>query len=99
MNPLFTIGHSNHDFSRFLGLLKQHEIDVVADVRSRPFSRLSWFCGPALKKREIEKRIDPELVKGGCLLCSEDKPHHCHRRPVTEYLKRHWGDLEIRHLV
>lgn len=50
MNPLFTIGHSTHDFSRFLGLLKQHEIDVVADVRSRPFSRLSWFCGPALKK-------------------------------------------------
>lgn len=50
MNPLFTIGHSTHDFAKFLGLLKQHEIQVVVDVRSRPFSRLSWFCGPALKR-------------------------------------------------
>jgi uncharacterized protein (DUF488 family) len=49
--PLFTIGHSTHDFSRFLGLLKQHEIQVVADVRTRPFSRFPWFCGPALEKK------------------------------------------------
>lgn len=51
-----------------------------------------------MRKREIEKRLDPELVKGGCLLCSEDKPHHCHRRLVCEYLSRHWGGLEINHL-
>jgi uncharacterized protein (DUF488 family) len=51
-----------------------------------------------MKKREIEKRIDPETIKGGCLLCSEDKPHHCHRRLVAEYLRANWGDLEIRHL-
>lgn len=50
MNPLFTIGHSTHDFARFLGLLKQHGIQVVADVRSRPFSRLTWFCRPELEK-------------------------------------------------
>ena len=52
-----------------------------------------------MKKREIEKRIDPETIKEGCLLCSEDKPHHCHRRLVAEYLRAHWGELEIRHLV
>ncbi|MEO8615075.1 MAG: DUF488 domain-containing protein [Luteolibacter sp.] len=50
MKSLFTIGHSTHEFAKFLDLLKQHGIQVVADVRSRPFSRLSWFCGPALKK-------------------------------------------------
>ncbi len=52
-----------------------------------------------IKKREIEKRIDPEIIKSGCLLCSEDKPHHCHRRLVAEYLRSQWGGLEIRHLV
>lgn len=52
-----------------------------------------------MKNREIEKRIDPEIIKGGCLLCSEDKPHHCHRRLVAEYLRANWGELEIRHLV
>jgi uncharacterized protein (DUF488 family) len=52
-----------------------------------------------MRKREIEKRIDRALVKGGCLLCSEDKPHHCHRRLIAEYLKQQWGGLDIRHLV
>jgi len=35
---LLTIGHSTHDFAQFLGLLNQHEIQVVADVRSRPLT-------------------------------------------------------------
>lgn len=52
-----------------------------------------------MRKREIEKRIDPATLKGGCLMCSEDKPHHCHRRLVAEYLKSRWGELDIRHLV
>ncbi len=50
MSPLFTIGHSTHNFATFLELLKQHEIDVVADVRSRPYSRLPWFSRPELEK-------------------------------------------------
>ena len=37
--PLFTIGHSNHPFERFLGLLRRHAVEAVADVRSRPYSR------------------------------------------------------------
>src|SRR5215813_405348 len=36
--------------------------------------------------RRIEN-IDRARLDGGCLLCSEDKPHHCHRRLVAEYLK------------
>lgn len=52
-----------------------------------------------MRKREIEKRIDPEMMAGGCLLCSEDKPHHCHRRLVAEYLQEKWGDVNIDHLV
>jgi uncharacterized protein (DUF488 family) len=37
--PLFTIGHSNHPVEKFLGLLKQHNIQAIADVRSAPYSR------------------------------------------------------------
>lgn len=51
-----------------------------------------------MKRREIERRIPPEVVADGCLLCSEEKPHHCHRRLVAEYLKEHWGDSQIVHL-
>ena len=51
-----------------------------------------------MEERHIEDEIDPSLLAGGCLLCSEDKPHHCHRRLVAEYLKEKWGDVEIEHL-
>ena len=51
-----------------------------------------------MKERAIEKKLDPKLMEGGCLLCSEDKPHHCHRRVVAEYLKDAWGNLDIMHL-
>jgi len=51
-----------------------------------------------MEKRRIEDKVSKEVIAGGCLLCSEDKPHHCHRRLVAEYLKRHWGNIEISHL-
>jgi len=47
--------------------------------------------------RQIET-IPREQLDGGCLLCSEHKPHHCHRRLVAEYLTEKWGDVDIRHL-
>lgn len=50
-----------------------------------------------MEERRIEN-IDRNIFDGGCLLCSEDKPHHCHRRLVAEYLKQHWGNVEIIHL-
>lgn len=51
-----------------------------------------------MRKREIEKHIDPAVIADGCLLCSEDKLHHCHRRLVAEYLQSHWGDIQITHI-
>lgn len=57
MNPLFTIGHSTHEFPRFIALLQQHGIGIVADVRSRPFSRLPWFSRPSLEKELKENGI------------------------------------------
>ncbi len=51
-----------------------------------------------MQQRRIEESIPPSLVEEGCLLCSEDKPHNCHRRLVGEYLKEKWGDVEVKHL-
>lgn len=52
-----------------------------------------------MEKRKIEERIPKELVAEGCLLCSEDKPHHCHRRLVADYLRQRWGDVDVSHLT
>ncbi len=51
-----------------------------------------------MKRRRIEETISRSAVADGCLLCSEHKPHHCHRRLVAEYLKQHWGDMDVAHL-
>ena len=51
-----------------------------------------------MTKREIEKKLDPEIIEDSCLLCSEAKPHNCHRRLVAEYLSNHWGNMKITHL-
>lgn len=51
-----------------------------------------------MAQRRIEEAVPRSTVDEACLLCSEDKPHHCHRRLVAEYWKKKWGDLEIIHL-
>ncbi len=52
-----------------------------------------------MEQRHVEDRIPKEIIADGCLLCSEDKPHHCHRRLVVEYFDRHWGDITASHLA
>ena len=52
-----------------------------------------------LVERKIEEKIDQNLFNGPtALLCSESKADRCHRRLVAEYLRKIWGNLEIRHL-
>ncbi len=48
--------------------------------------------------RKIENEIEQGVLEDACLLCSEDKPHYCHRRLVAEYLREYWGNIEIEHL-
>ena len=50
-----------------------------------------------MAERKIEDLAQNELDHG-CLLCSENTPHHCHRRLVAEYLRDKWKEVEIVHL-
>jgi uncharacterized protein (DUF488 family) len=52
-----------------------------------------------MERRHIENSLARNIIDQGCLLCSEDKPHHCHRRLVAEYLQRHWEGVTIEHLT
>jgi len=83
-----------------------HRIDLAPTQRMLDDYRrgaLSW-AGYAraftalMRERRIEASVPRELIGDACLLCSEDEPHHCHRRLVAEYLRAHWGELEIEHL-
>lgn len=51
-----------------------------------------------IQARRIEQTISQANLENACLLCSEDKPHYCHRRLVVDYLKDKWDNLEVTHL-
>jgi uncharacterized protein (DUF488 family) len=87
---LFTIGFTKKSAEKFFGLLRGSGAKRLVDVRLNNVSQLAGYA---------KKQVPREVLADGCLLCSEDKPHHCHRRLVAEYLEQHWGDLEIKHLV
>lgn len=38
---IYTVGHSNHPWPKFLDLLMQHHIALVVDTRGQPFSRFN----------------------------------------------------------
>jgi uncharacterized protein (DUF488 family) len=56
MVTAFTIGHSNHPLDHFLSLLRQHEIQLLVDVRSVPYSKHA----PQYRKHEIQKAIESQ---------------------------------------
>lgn len=51
-----------------------------------------------ITQRKIEVKLSDDLLNQSCLLCSEAKPHHCHRRLIAEYLNRKRGNVNICHL-
>jgi len=58
---LFTIGHSNHDWETFVDLLLQHRIQVLADVRSQPWSRYTTHFNREAMQAEL-KRIGVQYL-------------------------------------
>ena len=51
-----------------------------------------------MRERRIEEIVPRDALDQGCLLCSEDQPHFCHRRLVAEYLDGRWGGIDVAHL-
>ena len=74
--------------------------DLLHDWRTGAIDWAAYetrFLG-LMRERRIEETVPKEVLRDGCLLCSEDQPHHCHRRLVAEYLNERWGNVRIEHL-
>ena len=56
--PVFTIGHSNLEFSKFLALLKQHNIQAIADVRSAPYSQYN----PHFNREPLQRALQEQGI-------------------------------------
>jgi len=59
VHPLFTVGHSILGFDNFAALLKDHNVEIVVDVRSLPQSaRLPHFSSPAFERLLQSEHLD-----------------------------------------
>jgi uncharacterized protein (DUF488 family) len=67
-------------------------------TKALPWSAYEPAFLKLLAERKVEARLDRELLDGACLLCTEHKPDHCHRRLVVQYLQEKWRDVEVVHL-
>jgi uncharacterized protein (DUF488 family) len=83
----------------------QPELAPTAEIMKGFQTRKNWERYAAefetiLDERNIPQALDRSLFDPGpaCLLCSEDKPEHCHRTLVANRIARTWGDVEIRNL-
>lgn len=56
---MYTIGHSNHDQEYFCELLRRHGIEVLADVRSQPYSRYT----PQFNAEELKAALASQGIR------------------------------------
>jgi uncharacterized protein (DUF488 family) len=59
---IYTIGHGRHPWPYFLGLLEQHRIELVCDVRSAARSRWPAYNGRVLEASLRAARIGYEWL-------------------------------------
>lgn len=81
---VLTIGHSNHDWGRFLTLLQGAGATAVADVRSSPHSRFTL----QFNQHELSDRLAEEGVKYvylGDLLGGRPRAPSLYRNGVADY--------------
>ena len=57
-HSVVTVGHSNHTLDKFIALLQQHGVTVVADVRSTPYSRFN----PTFNREAIESELKARSI-------------------------------------
>jgi uncharacterized protein (DUF488 family) len=96
---IWTIGHSTHTIEAFLGILRAHRIEVIADVRLLPGSRRypqfnRELLSSSLQKIGIEYMHVPEL--GGRRKPRPDSPHTAWRNDSFRGYADHMDTEEFR---
>ncbi|WP_315796034.1 DUF488 domain-containing protein [Bradyrhizobium sp. SZCCHNRI3043] len=86
---VFTIGHSTQPVDRFIDLLQRHGITAIADVRSKPYSRMNpQFNRENLKKRLREANIKYVFLGRELGARSEDQSCYCNGQVQYDLLAK-----------
>jgi uncharacterized protein (DUF488 family) len=56
---LYSIGHSNSDIDAFIDLLRRHEISLLVDARSKPYSRYN----PHFSRDELKHSLNESGIE------------------------------------
>lgn len=86
------------DYQHQLSLAPTQEMLSAYKKKTMAWEDYSRRYLDLIQQRNIEKSIEKEDLNNSCFLCSEDKPHYCHRRLAAEYLQSKFTDIEIIHL-
>lgn len=85
-NPVLTIGHSTHSAEAFLALLRQHQVEALADVRSSPFSRFN----PQFNREALEQLLKANGIRYvflGNELGARSEDHSCYLAGRVQYAR------------
>lgn len=89
----------NIDYLHELSLAPTEELLKAIKQKEIPWAEFEKTFVDLLAERKVEEKIEEWLGdKVPCFMCSEEKPHHCHRKLVVEYLKEFDSRIEIVHL-
>jgi len=91
-HPVLTIGHSAHPLETFVGLLQRHEVNVLADVRSAPYSRFHPQFNRETLAQELERHGIRYFYLGRELGARSDDPS-CYENGRVQYERLERSDL------
>ena len=85
--PIFTIGHSTHPISEFIGILQSFSISVVADIRNFPGSKRY----PHFNKENLEASLEKNNIS-----YIHIKDLGGRRKPVANSANTRWRNAAFR---
>lgn len=89
----------NIEYIHELSLAPTEELLKAIKSKEIPWGEFEKTFTDLLQERKVETKMNEWLGdRVPCFLCSEEQPHHCHRKLVVEYLREFDPRIEIVHL-
>ncbi len=88
----------NIEYEHQLSLAPTKDILDAYKKKNIPWQEYADSYNLLIQKRQVESLLNNENLANACFLCSEDKPHFCHRRLAAEYLSSKFEDIKIIHI-
>jgi len=83
---IYTFGHGAQSFKEFLEKINQAKVDIIIDIREKPFSRYH----PHFNRGYLEKTLGERYMFGGDFLGGSSEFHN----NLLEYIKNRGENLE-----